>query len=140
MKNDATIEALLHAQAKAVRERNVDAALAPYARDLMKYDLAPPLRSVGSDPEGLAAWFANFEGPITRELHELRIFVSGDVAFAYGVVRLGATTLAGEAWAMWMRATWGLQRRDDAWTIVHEHESVPFHMDGTFRAATELEP
>jgi ketosteroid isomerase-like protein len=140
MTNDTHIEALLHAQAKAVREKDVEAALAPYARDVMKYDLAPPLRSSGVDPRGLAEWFGNFEGPITRELHELRTFVSGDVAFVYGVVRLGATTRSGEPWAMWMRATWGLQRRDGAWTIVHEHESVPFLMDGSFRAATELEP
>jgi hypothetical protein len=26
------------------------------------------------------------------------------------------------------------------WKIVHEHTSVPFHMDGSFRAATDLTP
>jgi ketosteroid isomerase-like protein len=141
MNTDETqILALLRAQAAGVRDKNVDAALAPYGRAVVKYDLAPPLRTTGSDPRQLAAWFANFEGPITKELHDVTTFVSGDIAFSHGLVRLGATTREGEAWAMWMRATWGLQRREGAWTIIHEHGSVPFRMDGSFLAATDLEP
>ena len=26
------------------------------------------------------------------------------------------------------------------WKIAHEHTSVPFYMDGSFRAAVDLEP
>lgn len=27
-----------------------------------------------------------------------------------------------------------------AWKIAHQHESVPFYMDGSYRAAVDLEP
>ena len=26
------------------------------------------------------------------------------------------------------------------WRIVHQHESVPFYMDGSYRAAVDLKP
>jgi ketosteroid isomerase-like protein len=41
--------------------------------------------------------------------------------------------------SMWLRVTFGLRKRDGAWQITYEHESVPFCMDD-FRAATDLEP
>jgi hypothetical protein len=39
-----------------------------------------------------------------------------------------------------VRATIGLQVIDGEWLIVHAHESVPFYMDGSFRAAIDLTP
>jgi ketosteroid isomerase-like protein len=42
--------------------------------------------------------------------------------------------------SFWLRSTYGLRRIDGRWLMVHRHESVPFHMDGSFRAATELQP
>lgn len=35
---------------------------------------------------------------------------------------------------------WGLGLTEDGWKIFHEHESVPFRMDGSARAAIELTP
>lgn len=35
----------------------------------------------------------------------------------------------GTAIGMWVRATSYLRRHDGAWTIVHEHASVPFDAD-----------
>jgi hypothetical protein len=55
-------------------------------------------------------------------------------------VRMGATTQAGESWDLWMRLTVGLAKAGGHWRIVHEHVSVPFYMDGSFRAATDLTP
>jgi ketosteroid isomerase-like protein len=40
----------------------------------------------------------------------------------------------------WFRSTFGLRCSDGSWRIVHQHDSTPFHMDGSFRAATDLEP
>jgi ketosteroid isomerase-like protein len=39
-----------------------------------------------------------------------------------------------------MRETLCLAREGDGWTIVHEHTSVPFYMDGSNRPAFDLEP
>jgi ketosteroid isomerase-like protein len=59
----------------------------------------------------------------------------GDVTFVHGLARMGAVG----QFSMWLRVTFGLRKRDGAWQITYEHESMPFYMDG-FRAATDLEP
>jgi ketosteroid isomerase-like protein len=39
-----------------------------------------------------------------------------------------------------VRTTVGLRKIDGKWLIVHVHESVPFYMDGSDRAALDLKP
>jgi ketosteroid isomerase-like protein len=39
-----------------------------------------------------------------------------------------------------VRMTLGCKRIDGRWRIAHEHVSVPFHMDGSYKAAIELKP
>jgi ketosteroid isomerase-like protein len=41
---------------------------------------------------------------------------------------------------MWFRVTLGLRRIDGKWLVTHEHSSVPFYMDGSLRAAVDLNP
>ena len=41
---------------------------------------------------------------------------------------------------MWMRSTLAFRRAGGAWKIAHGHSSVPFRMDGSYRAATDLQP
>jgi hypothetical protein len=36
--------------------------------------------------------------------------------------------------------TFGLHRQNGAWRVAHRHASVPFHMDGSLRAAVTLKP
>jgi ketosteroid isomerase-like protein len=45
-----------------------------------------------------------------------------------------------ESFTLWYRSTLGLRRTDGRWQIVHEHESVPFEMDGSFQASLGLQP
>jgi hypothetical protein len=59
----------------------------------------------------------------------------GDVAFVHGLARMGAVG----QFSMWLRVTFGPRKRDGAWQITYERESMPFYMDD-FRAATDLEP
>jgi hypothetical protein len=42
--------------------------------------------------------------------------------------------------SLWMRSTLCFRRNEDGWRIAHAHTSVPFHMDGSFRAAVDLQP
>jgi ketosteroid isomerase-like protein len=39
-----------------------------------------------------------------------------------------------------VRGTVGLRRIDGRWKITHEHASVPFYMDGSYKAAVDLQP
>ena len=41
---------------------------------------------------------------------------------------------------IWFRATMGLRKTGGRWLIVHDHSSVPFYMDGSYRAAMDLQP
>ncbi len=54
--------------------------------------------------------------------------------------RLHGTLKGGRSVDMWMRSTLAFRKVDGAWKIAHGHSSVPFLMDGSFRAATDLTP
>ena len=41
---------------------------------------------------------------------------------------------------LWFRATLGLRKTGGTWKITHEHNSTPFYMDGSGRAANDLRP
>ena len=68
------IRALLQEQARAIHAKDADAAFAPYAPDVVRFDLAPPLAI--SDRRALSktdmkAWFATWDGPIGFDLRDL---------------------------------------------------------------------
>jgi len=50
------------------------------------------------------------------------------------------TKTDGEQVDLWFRSTVGFRRAPVGWQITHEHDSTPFHMDGSGRAATDLSP
>jgi PhnB protein len=104
------------------------------------FSLAPPLVSDSSGADGLNAWFDTWQGLLGYEFRELDIATDGDLAFAFGLVRLSGRKVGGPDVLLWLRLTLCLKRIAGEWKIVHEHESVPFYMDGSFRAAVDLVP
>ena len=88
----------------------------------------------------LAAWFDSFDGPMSFEVRDLEVIVADDVAFAHSVNRVGGKKKNGEKDDIWVRATIGFTRINGKWLVVHEHVSVPFYMDGSFKAAVDLKP
>lgn len=144
VQDEVAILAVFTEQEEGMRLRDPARIVARYAQDAVTCTLAPPLRNTGldaRDPEALAGWMAGFSGPITLEHRDLEVAVAGDVAFVHGLTRMAAVPVGyPEGFSMWMRTTVGLRRRDGRWLVTHEHQSVPFHMDGSFLAATDLEP
>lgn len=139
--DETEIRALVAAVQRGHRDKDVAAIRAAYAEDVVTFDLAPPLRSImDSDPGALQAWLDTWEGPLELQAHDLAIEIDGDLAFAYGYSRLSGKQAGGEEVALWVRLTLCLRRLEGAWRVVHEHTSVPFHMDGSFKAALDLEP
>ncbi|KUL34226.1 YybH family protein [Actinoplanes awajinensis] len=136
------IRKVIEARAALLEKGDVDAIVAYYAPQVVQFTLAPPLRQpAGMDPAGLAAWIAGFEAPPRREVTQLEITTDGDVAFATSIDSMAATPRgASEGFRMWYRVTTGLRRIDGRWLITHEHQSVPFEMDGSLRASVDLEP
>jgi uncharacterized protein (TIGR02246 family) len=135
------IRALIDDRARAVRAKDVEQSLCRHASDVLLFDVVKPLRSRGSDParKRLAAWFASFRGPIGYELRDLSITAGDDLAFSHSLNRVSATTRGGQQLDMWWRATICYRRIDGAWTIMHEHASVPFDV-ASGRASLDLEP
>ena len=137
--NEAAIRNLIDRRADALRARDVDGVVSCRTADYAEYSLAPPLSHV-SDPGSLAAWFATWRGPIGSEVRDLTIFVSGDSAYSFGLSHMTGTKISGEEVDLWFRETLGFRKAGRSWKIAHEHSSVPFYMDGSFRAAVDLKP
>ena len=136
------IRQVIERWAAALRAKDLEGALGPYTSEAITFDLAPPLQE---DPKGrrqaLAAWFPGFSGPITYDVGgDLDIAAGNDVAFSRSLNRLGGKLHSGDEFAIWVRVTMGFRKVDGAWKIAHAHTSVPFYMDGSFKAATDLEP
>jgi len=106
----------------------------------VSYDLDPPLEHIGPGRQRLQEWFDTWDGPIAWAMRDTHVEVAGDTAFAYGLGHMTGTKKDGAKADLWARVTVGLHRRDGVWKITHQHTSVPFRMDGSFKAAVDLTP
>jgi ketosteroid isomerase-like protein len=139
--DEAKIRELLDAWVQALRSGDVDAIVSRQAPDVVSFDVVDPLRYVGSDKTRRRAhdWVSSFQGPVGLEMRELSVTVGKDVAFAHSLNRVSGRMVDGQAIAMWLRSTVCFRKIDGAWTVAHQHNSVPF--DGeSGRASLGLEP
>ncbi len=102
--NEIEIHKLLETKTNAIRRKDAAGALKPYAAEVIRYDLAPPLANAG--PQALSkdrieGWFATWDGPIGFELRTTSTLVSGDLAFCCGFVRISGTKTNGEWNDVW---------------------------------------
>ena len=137
------IRAVLNDFAAAITAKDAHRAVAHYAPDVVSFTLAPPLRYAGdevTDPAGIDGWFRTWDGPIGYDIGERVIEAGGDIAFCHGLTHLTGTKTDGHRVDLWFRSTVGLRRTAAGWQITHEHDSTPFYMDGSDRAATDLRP
>ena len=134
------IRAIFGDRTNALFGKSVDLAVKHFADDLVSYDLAPPLAHVGPGRQGLQDWFDTWDGPIAFAMGDLTVETGGDIAVARGLGHMTGTKKDGAKVDIWVRVTVGLNRRDGVWKITHQHTSVPFHMDGSFKAAVDLKP
>jgi ketosteroid isomerase-like protein len=140
MTDDAEIRRILDDQRAALHAKDAEALAAHAAPDILSFDLAPPLASRGTDIAGTTAWLATWDGPIDYQVHDLQIQADGGVAFSTSLNRMLGTKTDGARVDLWVRATVGYRKVRGHWTVVHEHVSVPFYMDGSERAALDLKP
>lgn len=139
-KDAADIRAILDALASACRAKDAEAIERHYLPGARIADLAPPLLRRGFHPEGVQTWLDGWDGPVEIATRDLVVEADGDLAVVHGLQHVAARTRGGEDAAWWSRITRTFFRTDGGWRITHEHDSVPFHMDGSFRAAVDLQP
>jgi uncharacterized protein (TIGR02246 family) len=140
---EARIRMVIDKWANAMHAKDADGVVSQYAADGVKFILAPPLQYTRDNPfdkKSLEEWFSSFQGPIDYEIRELKITTGDDVAFCHSLNRMKATTTTGSKVDLWFRETLGFRKIDGRWTIAHEHSSVPFYMDGSYKAAVDLKP
>jgi ketosteroid isomerase-like protein len=136
----AAVRGVINAVSAASRARDAGALARLYAPDAWLADLAPPLARRGFDAEGAQAWFDKWGGPVEISAHDEEITIGGDLALVQLLQQTRTLSREGEEAAWWARATIALARTPEGWRIVHEHVSVPFQMDGSYRAAIDLQP
>jgi ketosteroid isomerase-like protein len=149
--DQAQIRELLNDMAAGHRAKDAAQIVAGYAPDIVLYSLAPPLLSHRGDlldigggrkvdmttVEGVQTWLAGFgDAPFDYEIRDLEVAADGGVGYAHGLARMGSPG----AFSMWFRITLGLRKTERRWQITHLHESVPFNMDQSFKAAVDLQP
>jgi ketosteroid isomerase-like protein len=140
---EAQIRTLIDNWANAMRAKDADGVVSQYVADNVKFTLAPPLQYTRDNPfgkKGLEQWFSSFQGPIGYQIRDLNITTADDVAFCHSLNQMKLTTTDGTKVELWFRETLGFRKINGKWTITHEHSSVPFYMDGSFKAAVDLKP
>ncbi|MGF1454838.1 MAG: YybH family protein [Alphaproteobacteria bacterium] len=120
--------------------QDITGILACYAPDARIFDLATPLETRGLDGGAIAAWHDTWIASPRFDARDVEITVEGTLAIMVGLHRIRGTKTDGQDVDMWFRVTTCLRKIDGAWLIVHDHSSVPFHMDGSDRAAIDLTP
>ena len=143
-RDEATIRELIADLAAARQDRDTDRIVARYAPDLVAFTLAPPLQADGAearDTDALRSWLQGFDGPIEYEVRDLSVTAGADVAYCHSLNRLTATPQGRpDPFTLWFRATVCLRKTDGEWLVSHLHNSTPFYMDGSLRAAVDLQP
>ena len=137
------IKALIAERVEAMRARDADRVMATLSDDVVAFELSPPLRlgpEQARDEAALQRWFDGWQDGLDVEVARLTVAASGDVGFAHSLDRFRGTRTDGREVDFWLRSTLGLRKQGGQWKIAHGHSSVPFHMDGSFRAALDLEP
>jgi ketosteroid isomerase-like protein len=91
---------------------------------------------VTASPHG---WAGGWEGPIQIDAHDGNLFTDGGLAFFSALTRIRGRQ-GGQEQDMGYRTTMCLRKTSGRWRIVCDHSSVPFYMDGSYRAAVDLKP
>jgi ketosteroid isomerase-like protein len=141
--HEAQIRRLLDDWVSKLRSKDSNGFLSHYAADLVQFALAPPLKHAGANAlnkKALDEWFSSFHGSIRYEIRDLSIAAGDSVAFCHSLNHLSGRKTAGEQVDMWLRVTVCFRRIEGKWMITHSHESVPFYMDGSYKAAVDLKP
>lgn len=137
--SEKAIRQTILARNAALGAKDVAGVMASGAAGFVGYNLSPPLRASGGKA-GLIEWFASWDGPIGYEMRDLKIVAGDQAGFAHALIHMTGRKSDSAAVDLWFRQTFGLKLSSRGWKIVHEHGSVPYYMDGSFRAAIDLKP
>jgi ketosteroid isomerase-like protein len=126
---------------EAIRAMDLEGVKPIYARDIVSFDIEPPLQHVGAEAKSKnwTAVFTAYQRPLGYEVRDLTITVGDDVAFGRCLARLSGTLKNGNKSGYWVRWTSCFRKIDGEWLIVHDQISVPIDVQSG-KALRDLEP
>lgn len=139
--DDTRIRQILERWRVAFEKKDVAGVMSVYSRDVVAYDIVPPLQYVGFEAyrRDYQDFFAQFTGPLRVEMRGLHVSAGDTVAVAFMLERVSGTLKNGEPSDFWLRATQTYRKVDGRWLAVHDHISVPTDL-ATGKAALDLKP
>jgi len=139
--DETRIRQILERWRVAFEKKDVAAVMSVYSRDVVAYDIVPPLQYVGYEAyrRNYQDFFAQYAGPLRVEMRGLHVTAGDTVAVAFMLERVTGTLKSGEPADFWLRATQTYRKTDGRWLAVHDHISVPTDM-ATGKAALDLRP
>ena len=131
--NTDPVRTALDAYGAAVSARDVSAFIALYADDVHTFDAWDQWQFPGIEAWRAMAtgWFGSLgEETVEVTFTDLQTSVGETVAFGHADVTFTASSPGGERLrSMANRFSFGLERQDNVWKIVHEHSSLPIDME-----------
>jgi ketosteroid isomerase-like protein len=139
--DEEAIVEVLESVERAHQTKDPGAIVEAFAPDAVLYSLAPPLANRGLDRTELEDWLDTWEGGVRLTSAERAITVDGALAVVRCLTRMeGRNRAQADDADIWYRSTIVLEKDAGRWRITHQHDSVPFYMDGSLGAAVNLKP
>lgn len=126
MSDHQDVTAVVEAFLRAVEQGDRAGIRARHAADLLMFDFPDTVTGLDAYDAQWDYFYDSQTGPLIFAPEDLRATVADRVAFTTCLVHCDGTT-AGD---FRFRLTVGLEKRDGAWTIVHEHHSMPTQDEG----------
>lgn len=138
--NEEELRGVMESWADTIRRKDASALAAHFVKEPVLFFLAPPLQAKEPAEKNARDWFATWAADIGYEIEDLQIVAEGSVAYVHAFHHLTGKKTNGEEVDLWLRVTQGLKKIEGKWKFAHVHESVPFRMDGSEKAALDLKP
>jgi uncharacterized protein (TIGR02246 family) len=126
MTDEQQIRDLIQRWASAVHDGDLPAVLADHAPDIVMFDVPPPDQGVRGIEAYRETWPGFFQWQASGavfEIESLEVTAGADVAFAFALLRCGATVDFDRDPEHRLRLTVGLAKVDGRWIVTHEHHS-----------------
>lgn len=141
MISEADIRKLIYDHIKGIRNKDLEGVMSIYAKDIVSFDIDPPLwyKGIKAKREAWANVFEMYYHKIDYEIHDLGITVDGDIAFSHSLNHISGTMKDGHRSDIWLRWTACFRKINGNWLVTHEQVSVPVDFK-TGKALLDLKP
>jgi ketosteroid isomerase-like protein len=139
--SEREVRALISEWTRDSSKKDIQAAMKPYAANVLSYEHVHKLAYKGRDEirEVCQEGFDAAPGEFQWDIPDLEVVTAGDLAVTWGLNRMRFEKPDGTSTTIYSRGTRIFQKIDGRWQLVHSHLSYPFDPQ-TGKALTGLKP